>query len=51
MRVELLGPLRVLDEHGIEVAVPAGRRRALLALDAAVVPAAALTAAFSARDN
>ncbi|MCC3764252.1 winged helix-turn-helix domain-containing protein [Glycomyces sp. TRM65418] len=31
MRVELLGPLRVLDDSGAEVAVPAGRQRALLA--------------------
>ncbi|MEU6859524.1 BTAD domain-containing putative transcriptional regulator [Glycomyces sp. NPDC046736] len=31
MRVELLGPLRVLDETGTEVPVPAGRQRALLA--------------------
>jgi len=48
MRVELLGPLRVLDEHGTEAAVPAGRQRALLArlaLDTAAVPAAALIAA------
>ncbi|HEX2145236.1 MAG TPA: BTAD domain-containing putative transcriptional regulator [Glycomyces sp.] len=31
MRVELLGPLRVLDESGAEFIVPAGRQRALLA--------------------
>ncbi|MEV3937026.1 BTAD domain-containing putative transcriptional regulator [Glycomyces sp. NPDC049804] len=31
MRVELLGPLRLLDEDGNELTVPAGRQRALLA--------------------
>ncbi|WP_051325793.1 BTAD domain-containing putative transcriptional regulator [Glycomyces tenuis] len=30
MRVDLLGPLRVTDDAGAEVAVPAGRQRALL---------------------
>jgi predicted ATPase/DNA-binding SARP family transcriptional activator len=31
MRVELLGPLRVRDDAGTEINVPAGRQRALLA--------------------
>lgn len=48
--MELLGPLRVLDDQGAEVAVPAGRRRALLArlaLEAGrTVPAAALIEAL-----
>lgn len=30
MRVDLLGPLRVVDDTGAETAVPAGRQRALL---------------------
>ncbi|THV38582.1 BTAD domain-containing putative transcriptional regulator [Glycomyces buryatensis] len=30
MRVDLLGPLRVRDDSGAEIAVPAGRQRALL---------------------
>lgn len=46
MRVELLGPLRVLDEDGTEIPVPAGRQRALMARLAlepgSAVPAAAL---------
>ncbi|WP_051392966.1 BTAD domain-containing putative transcriptional regulator [Glycomyces arizonensis] len=46
MRVELLGPLRVLDDSGAETAVPAGRQRTLLtrlAVDPGrLVPAAAL---------
>ncbi|MDA1358762.1 BTAD domain-containing putative transcriptional regulator [Glycomyces luteolus] len=46
MRVELLGPMRVLDGDGTEIPVPAGRQRALLArlaLDpGSVVTAAAL---------
>ena len=46
MRVELLGPLRVRDDAGAEVAIPAGRQRALLARLALepgrAVPAAAL---------
>jgi DNA-binding SARP family transcriptional activator len=50
MRVGLLGPLRVLDDSGAEVAVPAGRQRALLArlaLDAGrTVPADDLVAAL-----
>ncbi|MEU5152784.1 BTAD domain-containing putative transcriptional regulator [Glycomyces sp. NPDC021274] len=48
MRVELLGPLRVLDEDGTEVPIPAGRQRALLArlaLERGAVPAAALIGA------
>ncbi|WP_289956084.1 BTAD domain-containing putative transcriptional regulator [Glycomyces tritici] len=46
--MELLGPLRVLDEDGAEVPVPAGRQRALLArlaLERGPVPAAALIGA------
>ncbi|WP_199033794.1 BTAD domain-containing putative transcriptional regulator [Glycomyces salinus] len=31
MRVELLGPMRVLDDSGAEAEVPAGRQRALIA--------------------
>ncbi|MFG3341566.1 BTAD domain-containing putative transcriptional regulator [Glycomyces sp. NPDC048151] len=46
MRVELLGPVRVLDEDGTGIPVPAGRQRALLARLALepgrAVPAAAL---------
>ncbi|GAB4002205.1 hypothetical protein GCM10029992_39780 [Glycomyces albus] len=49
MRVELLGPMRVLDAAGAEAAVPAGRQRALvarLALEPGrLVSAAALTEA------
>ncbi|GAA2138043.1 BTAD domain-containing putative transcriptional regulator [Glycomyces algeriensis] len=48
MRVELLGPLRVLGEDGTEVPVPAGRQRALLArlaLEGGAVTAAALIGA------
>lgn len=44
MRVELLGALRVLDEDGTEVPVPAGRQRALLAR-LALEPGSAVSAA------
>lgn len=44
MRVELLGPLRALDDSGDEIAVPAGRQRTLLTR-LAVEPGRIVTAA------